>query len=121
MTFDQDFCYFILFFSSLLKKEGGENENEVAKIVIKSHTFLFHPLFLYQFYYPFPFSISLYEEDGENGQLYCCIKSGRYKKKCYNLALYVTIIIRKMGFNFIINDYFKKTFTMQWKILENDK
>ena len=43
MTFDHVFCYFILLFSSLLKKEGREKENEVAKIVIKSHTFLFHP------------------------------------------------------------------------------
>ena len=42
MTFDHDFCYFILLFSSLLKKEGREKENDVAKIVIKSHTFLFH-------------------------------------------------------------------------------
>ena len=45
MTFDHDFCYFILLFSSLLKKEGREKKNEVAKIVIKSHTFLFHPFF----------------------------------------------------------------------------
>ena len=37
------FCFFILLFSSLLKKEGREKRNEVAKIVIKSHTFLFHP------------------------------------------------------------------------------
>ena len=43
MTFEHEFCYFILLFSSLIKKEGKENENEVAKIVIKSHTFLFHP------------------------------------------------------------------------------
>ena len=42
MTFDHDFCYFILLFSSLLQKEGREKENDVAKIVIKSHTFLFH-------------------------------------------------------------------------------
>ena len=42
MTFDHDFCYFILLFSSLLRKEGREKENDVAKIVIKSHTFLFH-------------------------------------------------------------------------------
>ena len=42
MTFDHDFCYFILLFSSLLIKEGREKENDVAKIVIKSHTFLFH-------------------------------------------------------------------------------
>ena len=42
MTFDHDFSYFILLFSSLLKKEGREKENDVAKIVIKSHTFLFH-------------------------------------------------------------------------------
>ena len=42
MTFDHDFCYFILLFSSLLKKEGSEKENDVAKIVIKSHTFQFH-------------------------------------------------------------------------------
>ena len=44
MTFDHDLCYFILLFSSLLKKEGREKENDVAKIVIKSHTFLFHPV-----------------------------------------------------------------------------
>ena len=43
MTFDHDFCNYTLLFSSLLKKEGRENENEVAKIVMKSHTFLFHP------------------------------------------------------------------------------
>ena len=42
MAFDHDFCYFILLFSSLIKKEGREKENDVAKIVIKSHTFLFH-------------------------------------------------------------------------------
>ena len=42
MTFDHDFCYFILLFSSLLKKEGREKENDVAKIVMKSHTFQFH-------------------------------------------------------------------------------
>jgi hypothetical protein len=42
MTFEHDFCYFILLFSSLLKKEGGEKEKEVAKLVIKSHSFLFH-------------------------------------------------------------------------------
>ena len=42
MTFDHDFSYYILLFSSLLKKEGREKENEVAKIVIKSHAFLFH-------------------------------------------------------------------------------
>ena len=44
MTFDHNICYFILLFSSLLKKEVSEKENEVAKIVIKSHTFLFHQL-----------------------------------------------------------------------------
>ena len=43
MTFDHDFCYFILLFSSPLKKEGREKESDVAKIVIKSHPFLFHP------------------------------------------------------------------------------
>ena len=42
MTFDHDFCYFILLFSSLLKKEGREKEKKVAKLVIKSHSFLFH-------------------------------------------------------------------------------
>ena len=46
MTFDHDFCYFILLFSSLLKKEGKEKENDVAKIVIKSHTFLFHLIYV---------------------------------------------------------------------------
>ena len=49
MTFDHDFCYFILLFTSLLKKEGREKENDVAKIVIKSHTFLFHQIRL-EFY-----------------------------------------------------------------------
>ena len=33
MTFDHDFCYFILLFSSLLKKEGREKENDVAKVI----------------------------------------------------------------------------------------
>ena len=42
MTFDHDFCFLILLFSSHLKKEGRIKENEVANIVIKSHTFLFH-------------------------------------------------------------------------------
>jgi hypothetical protein len=28
MTFDHDFCYFILLFSFLLKKEGREKEND---------------------------------------------------------------------------------------------
>ena len=31
LTFDHNFCYFFLLFSSLLKKEGREKENEVAK------------------------------------------------------------------------------------------
>jgi hypothetical protein len=43
-TLDHDFSYFILLLSSLPTKEGREKENEVAKIVIKSHTFLFHHL-----------------------------------------------------------------------------
>ena len=51
MTFDHDFCYFILLFSSLLKKERREKENDVAKIVIKSHTFLFHLLNLISNFY----------------------------------------------------------------------
>jgi hypothetical protein len=42
MTFDNYFCYFILLFFSLLKKEGRKKENKETKIVIKSHTFLFH-------------------------------------------------------------------------------
>ena len=50
MTFDHEFCYFFLLFSSLLKKEGREKENEEAKIVIKSNTFLFH-LFLLKIIY----------------------------------------------------------------------
>ena len=45
MTFEHDFCYFILLFFSLLKKEGREKEYKETKIVIKSHTFLFHPTF----------------------------------------------------------------------------
>ena len=40
MPFDHDFCYSFPLFSSLLKKEGREKENEIVKIVIKSHTFL---------------------------------------------------------------------------------
>ena len=40
MAFDQNFFYSFPLFSSLLKKEGREKENEVAKIVIKSHAFL---------------------------------------------------------------------------------
>ena len=40
MTFDHDFTYSFPLFSSLLKKEGREEENKVAKIVIKSHAFL---------------------------------------------------------------------------------
>ena len=40
MTFDHDFGYSFPLFSSLLKKGGEEKENEVAKIVIKSHVFL---------------------------------------------------------------------------------
>ena len=31
MTFDHDFCYFILLFSSLLKKEGRDKENLCSK------------------------------------------------------------------------------------------
>ena len=40
MTFDHDFGYSIPLFSSLLKKSEEEKENEIAKIVIKSHAFL---------------------------------------------------------------------------------
>ena len=40
MTFDHDFGYSFSFFSSLLKKERREKENEVAKIVNKSHALL---------------------------------------------------------------------------------
>ena len=40
MTFDQDFIYSFPLFSFLLKKEEREKENEVAKIVMKSHAFL---------------------------------------------------------------------------------
>ena len=42
MTFDHNFCYFILLFSPLFFKARREKENEEAKIVIKSHAFLFH-------------------------------------------------------------------------------
>jgi hypothetical protein len=44
-TLDHDFCYFILIFSSLFFQEGREKENEVAKSVIKSDTFLFQIFF----------------------------------------------------------------------------
>ena len=37
MTFDHDFGYSFPLFSSLFKKGEEEKENEVAKIVIKSH------------------------------------------------------------------------------------
>ena len=40
MTFDYNFGYYFPLFSSFLKKEGRENENKVAKIVIKRHAFL---------------------------------------------------------------------------------
>ena len=40
MTFDHDFGYSFPLFSSLREKEGREKENEVAKILIKSHAFL---------------------------------------------------------------------------------
>ena len=43
LNYDHNFCYFILLFSSLFFKEGRERENEGAKVVIKSNTFLFHP------------------------------------------------------------------------------
>ena len=42
MPFDHDFGYSFLLLSSLLKKEEREKKNEVAKIVIKSHTFLLY-------------------------------------------------------------------------------
>ena len=41
MTFDQDFGYSFPIFSSLLKKREEEKENELGKIVIKDHAFLF--------------------------------------------------------------------------------
>ena len=40
MTFDHDFGYSFQRFSSLLKKSEEEKENELAKILIKSHAFL---------------------------------------------------------------------------------
>ena len=40
MTFDHDFGYSFPLSFSLLKKEGREKKNEVAKIMIKSHAFL---------------------------------------------------------------------------------
>ena len=43
MTFDHGFGYSFLLFSSLLrKKREEENENEVAKFVIKNHAFLLY-------------------------------------------------------------------------------
>ena len=39
MTFDHDFGYHFPFFSSLLKKREEEKENELAKLLIKSHAF----------------------------------------------------------------------------------
>jgi hypothetical protein len=39
MTLDHDFGYYFPLFSSLLKKGEEEKENELAKIVIKSHAF----------------------------------------------------------------------------------
>ena len=39
MTFDHDFGYSFSLFSSLLKKEDKEKENELAKFVNKSHDF----------------------------------------------------------------------------------
>ena len=43
MTFDHDFGYSFHLSYSLLKKKGREKENEVKKIVIKSHVFLLDP------------------------------------------------------------------------------
>ena len=42
MTFDHYFSTSFSFFLQLQKKEGREKKNRGAKIVIKSHTFLFH-------------------------------------------------------------------------------
>ena len=39
MPLDHDFGYSFPLSSSLLKKEGRENENEIAIILIKSHAF----------------------------------------------------------------------------------
>jgi hypothetical protein len=46
MTFDQDFGYSFPLLSPLLKKEGKEMENELAKIVIKVHAFLLNLSFV---------------------------------------------------------------------------
>ena len=40
MTFEHDFIYSFPLFSSLVKKEEEEKENELAKIVIKGNVFL---------------------------------------------------------------------------------
>ena len=40
MTLDHDFGYSFPLFPFLLKKKEEEKENEVTKIVIKSHAFL---------------------------------------------------------------------------------
>ena len=40
MAFDHDFGYSFPLFSSLLEKREEEQENELAKIVIKGHAFL---------------------------------------------------------------------------------
>ena len=40
MTFDQDFCNFILLFSSLFFSEGREQWKRITKVVVKSHAFL---------------------------------------------------------------------------------
>ena len=44
MIFDHYFGYSFPLFSSLLKKRREEKENELAKIVIKSHAFLLYQL-----------------------------------------------------------------------------
>ena len=46
MTFDHDFGSSFSLFSSLLKNREKEKDNELAKIVIKSHPFLLDPIYL---------------------------------------------------------------------------
>ena len=68
-----DFGYSFPLFSSLLKKEEDEKENELAKIVIKSHAFLLNHFWIeqkgmtfdYDFGYSFPPLSSLLKKRGK--------------------------------------------------------
>ena len=80
MTFDHDFGYSFLLLSSILKREGKEKENKVAKIVIKSHAFLLDPLFLTLILFLSPLN-------------YLSLSLKEYKELDYKILSYQTFIL----------------------------